>query len=125
VILVDTSVWVEHLRRGNARLAGLLDQGQVACHPFVIGELMLGTFKNRTEVLDLLAELPAAQVVRHEDALTLVTQRALFGKGLGWVDVHLVSSALVERVPFWTLDRRLAAVARALNAGWEGYGAPA
>ena len=120
MILVDTSVWVEHLRRGSARLAGLLEQGQVVCHPFVIGEIALGTLKNRTEILDLLAELPAAQVVSHAEAIALVEQRALSGRGIGWVDVHLVASALVERLPLWTFDRRLGAVARALNAWWDG-----
>lgn len=119
MILVDTSVWVEHLRRRSAGLAGLLDQGQVACHPFVIGEIALGTLKHRTEVLDLLAELPAARVVRHEDAIALVEQRALSGSGIGWVDVHLVASALVERWPLWTFDRRLGVVARELKAAWE------
>jgi len=119
VILVDTSVWVDHLRRRSARLTDLLDQGQVAGHPFVIGEIALGRLKHRAEVLDLLAELPVARLVRHEDALALVRQRELFGRGLGWVDVHLLASALVERLPLWTLDRRLGIVARDLGAAWE------
>ena len=118
MILVDTSVWVEHLRRRSASLVGLLDRGQVACHPFVIGEIALGTLKNRAEILDLLSELPSARVVRHEDALALIDARALSGSGVGWVDVHLAASALVERWPLWTLDRRLDAVVRTLNAAW-------
>ena len=120
MILVDTSVWVEHLRRRSAGLAGLLDQGLVACHPFVIGELALGALKDRTGLLGLLAKLPAARIVRHEDALAMVQRRALFERGIGWVDVHLVASALVDRWPLWTLDRRLGAVARDLKAAWEG-----
>ena len=120
MILVDTSVWVEHLRRRNPGLTLLLNQGQVACHPFVIGEIALGTLKNRTEILDLLAELPLARVVRHEDALALVGRRALFGRGIGWVDVHLFASALVERLPLWTLDRRLAVIAREAQAFTTG-----
>jgi len=119
VILVDTSVWVEHLRQRNGRLAGLLDQDQVACHPFVIGEIALGTLKNRTEVLGLLAELPMARVVTHEDALAMVQTRSLAGGGIGWVDVHLLASALVERWTVWTLDRRLALVAGKLDAAWS------
>ncbi len=119
MILVDTSVWVEHLRQRNGRLSDLLDQGQVACHPFVIGEIALGTLRNRTEVLGLLAELPAARVVRHEDALAMVDARTLSGIGVGWVDVHLAASSLVERWPLWTLDRRLTVVARRLDTAWD------
>lgn len=120
MILVDTSVWVEHLRRRGSGLAGLLDQGQVACHSFVIGEIALGTLKNRTEILGLLAELPAVRVVRHEEAIALAGRRAVFGRGIGWVDLHLLASALVDRLPLWTLDRRLDAVARELRAAWRG-----
>jgi hypothetical protein len=116
VILVDTSVWVDHLRRRNARLAGLLDRDQVACHPFVIGELALGGLTHRARVLDLLAELPIARTLSHQDVLAMVEERALSGSGIGWVDVHLLASALVERWPLWTLDRRLDATARRLGA---------
>jgi hypothetical protein len=76
--------------------------------------------RNRSEVLGLLAELPAARVVRHEDALAMVDARRLPGSGIGWVDVHLAASSLVEQWPLWTLDRRLAAVARTLGAAWAG-----
>ena len=117
MILVDTSVWVEHLRRRSRKLADLLQQGQVGCHPFVIGEIALGTLKRRAEVLGLLAELPASRIVRHEDALALVEERALAGSGIGWLDAHLLASALVERWALWTLDRRLGDVARRLNSG--------
>ena len=114
--LVDTSVWVDHLRRRNARLAALLDQDQVGCHPFVIGELALGGLKQRARVLDLLAELPVARALGHHDVLAMVEERALSGSGIGWVDAHLLASALVERWPLWTLDRRLDATARRLGA---------
>jgi predicted nucleic acid-binding protein len=115
VILVDTSVWVDHLRRRNSRLAGLLDQGQVGCHPFVIGELALGGLKHRARVLDLLTELPIARTLGHQEVLAMVEERALPGSGIGWVDAHLLASALVERWPLWTLDRRLDAAARRLG----------
>jgi len=118
VILVDTSVWVDHLRRGNPDLAGLLEQEQVACHPFVIGELALGSLRQRREILDSLAELPSVPIIDHEEALALVEQRGLAGKGIGWVDVHLVASALLGTLSFWTLDRRLANVARDLDLAW-------
>ena len=113
--LVDSSVWVDHLRQSNARLVGLLEVGQVACHPFVIGEIALGSLKQRALVLDLLAELPASSVVSHDEVLALVDRRRLSGRGIGWIDAHLLASAIVERASLWTLDRRLAAVARDLG----------
>jgi predicted nucleic acid-binding protein len=115
VTLVDTSVWVEHFRRHNAKLAALLDRGEVVCHPFVVGELSLGSMRKRDEVLTLLSELSTAPVVAHEDALAFVERRELAGRGIGWVDVHLAASALVGRLTLWTLDRRLADVARAVR----------
>ena len=114
MILADTSVWVEHLRRRDDRLADLLERAQVTCHPFVMGELALGSLKRRTDILALLATLPMAVVVRDNEVLTLIEQRRLFGTGLGWVDVHLLASAVITQTPLWTLDRRLATAARAL-----------
>lgn len=115
MILVDTSVWVDHLRRRNSRLVDLLDQGQAGCHPFVIGELALGGLKHRARALDLLAELPIARTLSHQHVLVMVEERALSGSGIGWVDAHLLASALVERWPLWTLDRQLDATARRLG----------
>jgi predicted nucleic acid-binding protein len=118
MIIVDTSVWVDHLRRRSARLAALLDLGQVVCHPFVLGELALGSLRNRPAVLGLLAELPATAVVGHDEAMALVERHDLPGAGIGWVDVHLLAAALVEGLPMWTNDRRLDAVARRLDIAW-------
>jgi predicted nucleic acid-binding protein len=120
VILVDTSVWIEHLRRGHDRLAGLLNQGQVVCHPFVIGEIALGALRQRPAVLLLLAELPVVRVVGHDDALRFVERRSLGGSGIEWVDVHLLASALLERTRLWTFDSRLGKVARKLDVAWDG-----
>jgi predicted nucleic acid-binding protein len=120
LILVDTSIWIDHLRRRHARLAALLDAGRVMVHPFVIGEIALGALRRRDEVLGLLAELPAARVARHEDVLAVVERRGLAGAGIGWVDAHLLASALVEHLPLWTLDRRLVAVSRKLGVAWDG-----
>jgi predicted nucleic acid-binding protein len=119
MILVDTSVWVDHLRRHTARLAALLDQGQVVCHPFVLGELALGSLRNRPVLLELLGELPVAPVVGHSEAMALVERHDLPGAGIGWVDVHLLAAALVEGLPIWTNDRRLDAVALRLGAAWR------
>jgi predicted nucleic acid-binding protein len=115
VILVDTSLWVNHLRRHDAVLAAHLEAGEVLCHPYVIGEIGLGVLKQRREVLELLAALPSALVVSHDEAMTFVEQRTLAGLGVGWVDIHLAASAIVSRAKLWTADRRLADVVRALR----------
>lgn len=115
--LVDTSVWVEHLRHGRPRLAALLEEGQVLCHPFVIGELACGHLSNRGSVLPLLGSLPAAPVASHDEVLRLVEARRLHGSGLGWIDAHLLASALLAGTPLWTLDRRLAAAASRVGIG--------
>lgn len=96
-------------------MATRLEAGEVVCHPFVIGELSVGSLKKRDQILGLLFELPMASVVPHEDVLSLVEQARLAGQGIGWVDVHLIASALLGRLRLWTIDRRLALVARALG----------
>ena len=115
MILADTSLWIDHLRRGNARLGQLLQAATVTCHPFIIGELACGTLRNRSEVLTLLGKLPAARVATHEETLVFLETHRLMGKGLGYVDVHLLAAAMMERTPLWTLDRRLAAEAARLG----------
>jgi len=119
VILVDTSVWVDHLRRGNDALAALLHEERVLCHPFVVGELACGRLHRRAELLDLLGRLPAAPLVSHGETLAFVEGRRLMGRGLGWVDVHLLASASLARRPLWTLDRSLAATAGTIKMAWR------
>jgi len=111
VVLVDTSVWVSHLRAGNARLADLLNEGEVTCHHLVIGELACGHIRNRAEVLTLLRALPMAAEADHEEVLALIERHRLMGRGLGYVDMHLLASALLSDVSLWTLDNRLRQVA--------------
>jgi predicted nucleic acid-binding protein len=111
MILVDTSVWVDHLRSGNQMLASLLEQDQVLTHPFVLGELACGAIRNRDEILLHLQALPSAQRVEDEEALSFVEQRRLFGRGIGWIDAHLLASAVITHARLMTLDRRLARVA--------------
>ena len=119
MILVDTSVWVEHLRARNAALADELGAGRVLAHPFVIGELACGTLLNRREVLDLLGRLPSAPTATHAEALDFLERRALMGRGIGFIDVHLLASAaLAAHARLWTRDRRLAAVAAELNLSY-------
>ena len=113
-MLVDTSVWVDHLRRRNVRFAEQLEALQVWTHPFVIGELACGNLTRRNDVLASLEALPCAPVVDHQEALAFVEAHHLNGRGLGWIDMHLLASARIARLAFWTLDKRLAAVARDL-----------
>jgi predicted nucleic acid-binding protein len=115
VILADTSVWIDHLRRGNARLDELLQAAFVTCHPYIIGELACGTLRNRAELMALLGVLPATRVATHEESLIFLETHGLMGKGLGYLDVHLLAAAMMERTPLWTLDRRLAAEAARLG----------
>ena len=114
-VLVDTSVWIDHLRRRHRRLSELLEQGQVATHPFVVGELACGNLRKRGEILGLLQALPAAPVAHHAEALHLLESAKLSGCGLGWIDIHLLASARLAGIPLWSLDRRLAAAAGKLH----------
>jgi len=115
VILVDTSVWVDHFRGADARLTELLIDGQVMSHAFVAGELACGNLRRRAEVLTLLAELPQLPTLATADAMGFVEANRLMGKGLGWVDVHLLASAFASRERLWTKDRRLAEAAHRLG----------
>jgi predicted nucleic acid-binding protein len=116
-VLVDTSVWIDHLRRDNRRLVQRLEQGEVCCHPFVIGELACGFLRRRSEILTLLAALPQAPLAGHAEVLALVETARLFGKGLGWIDVHLLAAARLGASRLWTADRVLADTAAALDLG--------
>jgi predicted nucleic acid-binding protein len=116
MILVDTSVWIEHLQRGNDELVGLLNSGQVLSHPFVLGELALGSLQQRATVLDALQNLSQARVAGGEEVLDFIGANALHGLGIGYVDVHLLASVrLTPGSVLWTLDKRLAAAATRLG----------
>lgn len=116
MILVDTSVWVDHLRHGNARLAALLDEVQVTTHPFVVGELACGNLGNRAEILFLLQNLPRAPAAADDEVLHFIDQRRLMGRGIGYIDAHLLAAtALAGLDRLWTLDRRLATLADELG----------
>ncbi len=115
MVLVDTSVWVEHLRSGTIGLESSLDDGLVVCHPFIVGELACGNLKNRSQILSLLDTLPSAQVADHEETMRFIETNRLMGKGLGYVDIHLLASAVLTGVPLWTLDKRLNKAAASLG----------
>jgi len=115
MILVDTSIWIEHFRQSKAELSDLLNKVQVATHPFIIGELACGNLKNRKEILSLFSELPQAEVAEHDEVLSLVDNKSLMGNGIGWVDAHLLASALLSGTPLWTRDKKLRSLSAALN----------
>jgi predicted nucleic acid-binding protein len=116
VILVDTSVWIDHLRGGNRPLADLLDAGMVLAHPFVIGELALGTLRQRALILDALLDLPRASAASDAEVLHFVEEHRLWGRAIGYVDVHLLAAVrLTAGAALWTGDTRLHRVAEDLG----------
>ncbi|ROH88177.1 type II toxin-antitoxin system VapC family toxin [Pseudomethylobacillus aquaticus] len=118
-VLADTSVWVDHLRDGDAELAVLLQAGRVCCHPMILGELACGNLKNRHEVLGLLRNLTSATEAKHEEVLQLIERYSLMGKGISLVDVHLLAACmLTAETRLWTRDRRLASIAQAMDLGF-------
>jgi predicted nucleic acid-binding protein len=118
VVLVDTSVWVSHLRETHAGLVELLDNGEVVCHPFIVGELACGNLKNRTTVISLLEALPVALLVEHKEVLAFINGHNVMGKGLGFIDVHLLAAALLSGVFLWTLDKKLDKVTKELHCNY-------
>lgn len=117
MILVDTSVWIEHFGAGNDHLRHLLFDDEVLCHPFIIGELACGTLQNRSEILSMLKALPEAQLLEHDEVMAFLEAQRLHGRDIGWVDAHLLASTLLTGCKIWTLDkplRRAAAVLRVL-----------
>lgn len=112
MILVDTSVWIDHLRRREPTLTAMLDAGQILMHPFVLGELACGNLARRSEVLSLMQNLPQAAVATDAEALDFIERHGLMGRGIGYFDVHLLASvALVGASSLWTRDARLAIIA--------------
>ena len=119
MVIVDTSIWVTHLRRGNRHLEELLLDAKVLCHPFVVGELACGNFKNRDEFLSLLQSLPMAPAVVFEELLYFIERHRLMGKGIGFVDANLLASAHLSGIPLWTFDRKLRSVASELELAYR------
>lgn len=118
MILADTSVWVEHFRRGHAGLRKLLEDGEIAMHPFVYGELACGSLPDRTHTLTLLAALPRLAPADDSAVLYAIDLRKWSGRGIGWIDAHLLTSALLTRTPLWTLDWKLHGLASQAGAAW-------
>ena len=119
MVIVDTSIWVTHLRKGSRHLEELLLDEQVVCHPFIIGELACGNIKNRGEFLSLLHSLPIVPVVTLDELLFFIGRNKLMGKGIGFADAHRLASAQLSRMPLWTSDRALKLVASELKLAYE------
>ncbi len=121
MILVDTSVWIDHLHEGVPELSKHLNAGEVLVHPMVIGELACGSLRNREEVLSLLSALPGAVVASHDEVLELIARENLMGRGLGFIDAHLLCATLLTPdARLWTRDKRLATVAKKLECALKG-----
>lgn len=121
MILVDTSVWIDHLRQGEPALIRALESESVLTHPFVIGELACGNIRNRAEFLDLIGRLPTPPVATDLEALELIDRHKLNSKGIGYIDVHLLASTLLlPTARLWTKDRRLSTIASKLEIAFTG-----
>lgn len=120
MILVDTSVWVDHLRKGDAQLAELLERAQVAIHPFVVGEIACGSLGDRAGILELLQDLPATVLAENDEVLAFIERHALHRKGIGYVDLHLLASVAVsQRTQLWTRDKPLRLAAQTLGCAFQ------
>lgn len=125
MILVDTSVWIDHLRSGNATLTRLLDTSTVLAHPWVTGEVALGNLSRRNEVIGLLRGLPQATVADNDEVVRLIERDVLYGAGIGYVDAQLLAATrLTPDTALWTKDKRLAAVTERLALGFQEPSAP-
>jgi predicted nucleic acid-binding protein len=118
VILVDTSVWIDHLRSGDRHLVELLGRDVAASHDFVIGEIACGNLKNRQEVLSLLSFLPKCEPATHEEVLFFIDRHQLMGRGIGYIDACLLAAASLGNCKLWTHDKRLAAIAEAMAVAY-------
>jgi len=120
--LVDTSVWIDHLRDKDEPLISLLKQNQVLMHPMIRGELACGCLHNRDQILSLLKNLPQVSEATHDEALYCLEKHKLMVKGIGFIDLHLLASTfLANNALLWTRDRRLHKLAQSLNLGWEPF----
>ncbi len=122
MILVDTSVWIDHLRHHDNTLATLLNNSQVLMHPYVCGELACGNLSNRAELLQLLAALPPISIALDKEVLFFIEERSVMGKGIGYIDAHLLAAvALDGTAKIWTRDKRLHQVAEDLSLAWGAH----
>jgi predicted nucleic acid-binding protein len=115
MILADTSVWIDYFRRGLPALGERLRRGDVVMHPFVVAELACGNLANREATLELLQQLRSVTVAEHDEVMNFIHARKLYGRGVGYVDVHLLAAAAIEDCRLWTVDKRLSVVANSIG----------
>ncbi len=115
MILVDTSVWISHLRQADGELTRLLMSDQVYLHPFVVGELACGNLRDRNRTLNQFSKVDHASIAKHDEVLTLIDDHRLYGRGLGWADVNILASALLHNCVLWTLDNALRDAAKTVG----------
>jgi len=119
MVLVDTSIWIDHFRKPSSKFIEILNNSEVSCHPYVIGELACGNLKNRKEILSLLHSLPMVKSVENDEILFFIEAHSLSGKGLGYIDINLLASSKVSEHHFWTKDKRLKDAAERLGLGFR------
>ncbi|MBJ7256514.1 MAG: type II toxin-antitoxin system VapC family toxin [Akkermansiaceae bacterium] len=119
-VLVDTCVWVRHFRQRNALLAAMLEDGEVWSHPIVVGELTMGTLKNRQQTIFDLSQLNRPPLASFSETRQMVESRKLWGRGIQWNDARILASSILGEIPLWTFDLRLQLIARELEIAFEG-----
>jgi len=121
VVLVDTSVWIDHFRKTSRTLSALLEQDEVALHPFVVGELACGNLQNRKEIIALLHALPTVTQADDDEVLFFINRHALMGRGVGLIDMHILASCHIDSCPLWTRDKRLNGIATEMGIGYSQH----
>jgi len=111
MVLVDTPVWIDHFRNNNTQLIHLLNNGDVFCHPYVIGDIACGNIQNRIEILSLLQSLPQSLPVEHEEILIFIENNNIMGQGIGYIDITILASEILSGLSLWTIDKRLKTIA--------------
>ena len=119
-ILVDTCVWIDHFRQRNPLLAAMLEDGEVWCHPIIVGELSMGSLKNRQQTLIDLAKLNRPPIASFSETQQMVEARRLWGRGIQWNDANILASSVLAGVPLWTLDRRLKTISEEMGVSFTG-----
>ena len=120
MVLVDTSIWIDHLKSGNPKLVALLEEGEVAIHPFIIGELACDNLKNRKEILSLLHALPQIPKADDDEVLFFIDKHRLMGLGIGLIDIHLLAASKLGQTKLFTRDKRLRQAVEKLGLSISG-----
>jgi predicted nucleic acid-binding protein len=119
MVLIDTSAWIDHFNRSDPVLQFLLNEYDAATHPFILGELACGNFKNRNEIFALLSNLPAITTISTDEYFVFIEKNKLYGSGLGFVDIHLLASSLISQCTIYTKDKNLLSAAHSFNIGYR------